>query len=1415
MSMAGEAAFSAFLELFAKLASYDHLLNFVTENKQVNQHLKEWQRVLPTIQAVVNDAEQKQMKDQNVKKWLVQFHGLAYDVEDILDEFAMEALHRKLHLHQDQASTSNKVRIPISTWFNFTNPSAFNFSKKMISKFEKISFGLNGLATQKWSLGLRKIDQGQGTMFKATKASLQQPRALMDETHVYGFGREKEKAEILEFLLTQNGNEKGVSMLQIVGLGGIGKTTLAQLVYNDSSINKSFDHKAWIFVSKDFDATSVTIKILQSISAKFCTCTGRVLRNLQATLKEKLLGTRFLLVLDNVWDENFDDLSILLKPFGVGTKIILTTTRSCKVSSVVSNAEAYPLQHLSDKDCLSVLTQHALNASDFSGHPELEKVGMKTARNCNGLPLAAKVIGGLLCTNLDYGVWKDISESGIWDLTEDKYCGVNPALLLSYLYLPPCLKRCFSYCSILPKDYDFEEEEIILLWKAEGFLQEANLKTQMEGLGTKYFQELVSRSFFQTSSRDKSRFVMHDLINDLAQFVAGEICFKLEGNEKPEAFEATRHSSYVRGLNEGAKKFEPFGRMKNLRTFLPIMMSSTNEVCYLTNTVLIDLLPKLACLRVLSLKGYSINALPNSFENLIHLRHLDFSYTNIRSLPASIFTLYNLETLLLKKCQCLEKLPSEIDLLVNLNHLDISGADSLKRMPSGIGKLTNLQRLSNFILAVDGWLQIQDLKNLVHLNCDLSLSGLENIIKAADACEAQLIDKSGLEGLCLMWSNKFDSYGRNKAVEEEVLNMLEPHRKLKTLSIENYGGAKFSTWMLDSSLKNLLSLTLNNCRNCKSLPPLGKLPLLKDLCIRGMHEVNKVGIEFYGDTESNAFASLEMLCLVDLPNWKEWDFDEVDDQVAKFPCLRHLCIRNCPQLLGRLPKSVHSLEALIIRGCPKLVVSVSNLPMLHELEIDGCAELVLRDYADFPALKKVSLSSISKFCISTESLQHLEISGCNELQLGSLGHLTSLQNLEILCFPQLVSLDAGEVKEEQLQLGKLCSIKSLTIRNCKRLERLPQYFRFLTFLTIMRIEECPCIVSISVNNLPPSLKMLVIKGCMNLQFLVDEGENASISIETSLLEHLEVINCPLESLSLPMRLQTLIISRCSKLVSLSTSGVLPTGLKQLWIIDCSWLESIVQAVHENSCLEYLRIWSCDKLKYLPKGLNKLKHVEKMEIWQCESLVSLTESGLPTTNLTVLSISNCRNLVALPNMQNLTALKELSLTSLGNPHISFAQVGFSTSLTSLTILVPRLSSSLLKWGILHKLTSLRFLYINGEECWDVVSFPLQGKGRMLPPSLTSITLEKFENLRHLSSKGFQNLTSLQELWMLDCSKLESLPEKDMLLSLSVLYIWGCPLLGNQCMWGGGREWSKICHIPEVRVNHQFIIPKPSWYRGGQP
>ncbi|XVF31177.1 hypothetical protein REPUB_Repub16aG0123500 [Reevesia pubescens] len=664
----------------------------------------------------------------------------------------------------------------------------------------------------------------------------------------------------------------------------------------------------------------------------------------------------------------------------------------------------------------------------------------------------------------------------------------------------------------------------------------------------------------------------------------------------------------------------------------------------------------------------------------------------------------------------------------------------------------------------------------------------------------QSYDKSGLEALELKWSEDFYNITRNKNLEEEVLNFLRPHRELKELTIQNYGGTKFSTWVVDPSFQNLLSLALINCKNCKSLPSIGKLPLLKDLHIGGMDEVHKVGLEFTGENQTNAtFASLEKLFFKHMSKWKEWDFHEADDeQVVKFSCLKELSIIDCPQLLGMLPKRLHSLQKLEIRGCTQLVVSVSNLTMLNDLKIDGCAELVIGDYADFPSLKRVSLSKITNFCIPTERLmsrltkvEYLKIDSSKELthlsleELGLLGHLMSLRNLKIYKCPQLVSLEAEEVEEEQLlQLGKLCNIEFLKIRECERLKRLPKVLHFLQFLTKMVISQCPSIVSISKNNFPPALKKLIIMQCVNWQqCLLDEGETICVT-NTSLLEHFEIHSCAsLICLSLPTcsRLQHLRVGGCSKLASLSSSGMLPMGLKQLHIGNCPQLESIVQAINENACLESIHIESCKNFKSLPRGFEKLNHLQKIGIHFCPNLVPFAESGLPTSsNFTELSILWSAKLEALPNcMHNLTSLQRLMLHGC-SAEMSFPEEGLPTNLKSLSISSsPKIwRSLLLEWG-LHRLTSLKDADIDGEECSDVVSFPQEELGMMLPPSLTFIRIENFENLKCLSSKGFQNLTSLQDLSLYNCPKLTSLPEKDMLLSLLRLNIVNCPLLKEGC------------------------------------
>lgn len=177
----------------------------------------------------------------------------------------------------------------------------------------------------------------------------------------------------------------------------------------------------------------------------------------------------------------------------------------------------------------------------------------------------------------------------------------------------------------------------------------------------------------------------------------------------------------------------------------------------MTNHVIQCLLPKLRWLRVLSLRGYKIEELPDFVGNLKHLRYLDFSHTRIKSLPESVSTLYNLETLLLKKCINLEKLPLEMENLVNLCHLDITGSNKLEGMPSNDGKLADLQTLSNFVLGEDKGYQIRELKDLSKLKGRLSISGLQNVFEPQDAWMAKLCDKSRLEKIELRWSKDFEN----------------------------------------------------------------------------------------------------------------------------------------------------------------------------------------------------------------------------------------------------------------------------------------------------------------------------------------------------------------------------------------------------------------------------------------------------------------------------------------------------------------------------------------------------------------------------------------------------------------------------------------------------------------------------------
>ncbi|XP_028080966.1 putative disease resistance RPP13-like protein 1 [Camellia sinensis] len=826
-----------------KLSSY--LINLVS-TADVGTSIQNLKKALEDLETLLADAENKQVYDKDIKKWLEEVQSLAYDADDLLDDFATEALERKL-MAEETTMGRRPAKFPRLS-------SIVPFNSKTGSKLNEITSQLQEVATKAKDLGLDKRPAGR----MSTDLWQRSQTTCLKEPHIHG--RDEDMKQIIELLLGDAPTAKKFDVIPIVGMGGIGKTTLAQHIYDHDKVEKHFNMKAWVCVSVDFDILGTTKAILESFTHRPCDL-GK-LNEVQVQLRDTLAEKKFLLVLDDVWHYGHDGWNSLRLPFGAGApgSKIIVTTREGVVAKQMGMDEYLNLKKFSYDDCWLIFYHHAFENRNIMECPELVSIGKKIVEHrCGGLPLAARALGSLLQCKQEEHEWKEILNSNIWN----EESGILSALKLSYLHLPSHLKRCFSYCAIIPKDYEFKEEELVLLWMAESLIEQPKVGDEMEDLGRKYFHELVSRSFFQPSSGNKSKFIMHDLINDMAQDVVGDKCFRLENNleygRHDKISEKARHSSYVGSTYQGIKKFKVFDDAKCLRTFLEFLPQQ--QFHYVTRYLIHDLLPNLKCLRELRLCGIGIIELPYSIGDLKHLRYLDVSGSRITRLPDTVVTLYNLQVLFLKFCLQLQKLPLNMGRLVNLRHFDMTGVDipSSEEMSLHIGKLTNLQTLSNFMVGKDCGRKIRELKNLSHIRGAIHISRLENVSGVKDARDANLMSKEELKELSLEWDESHRS--QNDIVERDVLDLMRPFKLLERLTIIGYSSTKFPNWVGDVSYSKMVFMRLKGSKYCISLPPLGQLPLLKDLYIEGMSAIKRLGCEFYGQQcGAKPFPSLERLC---------------------------------------------------------------------------------------------------------------------------------------------------------------------------------------------------------------------------------------------------------------------------------------------------------------------------------------------------------------------------------------------------------------------------------------------------------------------------------------------------------------------------------------------------------------------------
>ncbi|KAM0005436.1 putative virus X resistance protein-like, coiled-coil [Helianthus debilis subsp. tardiflorus] len=917
------------------------------------------------IQAVLEDAEEKQVKEKAVELWLQRLRSASFKVENVLDDISTEALLRSLHKEID-VQRGIKIGIKYKVTASF---SKFKFRVRAAHKVKAIRTKLDDIASRRFELNLISSDTSHVDVgVKGEMPNRETSSLILDSSKI--LGRDEEVEMVIRTICNKDIGkyENGeIRVYGIWGMGGMGKTTLAQLVYNHTSVDQYFDLRCWVYVSENFQVNEIIKKIIESVDKSGCTLTQ--LDPLQASLQSKLREKKFLIVLDDVWAEEKEEgkwktLSGTLSCGAEGSIVVMTTRseRTCRMMAKVGELQ-HELGCLSEEKSWLLFKKHAF-AQGRVGDDErkLEPIGREIVVKCKGLPLAVKTLGSLMWSKSSSNDWQRVKDSNIWNLQENN---VLPALKLSYDNLVPHLKRCFSYVSLFPKGYTLEKDELILLWVANGFIPPRE-ETDLYVIGEEIFSCLIWKSLFQVEKPSKysdgiDRCKMHDLVHDMARHVIKHDCLVIEPacNEVKIPNEVLHLSSSCpdEKLNLSS---EDLGKLTSLRSIFMFGHGEEDEGC-------ISQLFNHMVVRVLHLDLRKLRTLPESICKLKHLRYLNLSGSYIEVLPDSIMYLQNLQVLILRYCMRLRKLPESICKLrylkyltllgsgievlpdsvkdmISLQRLDINRCRSLRHLPPGIGKLTSLRMLPWFRVGKERGAKISELGDLNLLEGELVIEGLKNVGGLSEARSANLICKTNLSILVLDWSEKVYYWEKSTPetrfpyIEEEVLEGLEPNPSLEILKIREYMGKTISpSWM--DNLRNLVEILFYQCKNTERLPPLGRLPSLRVIQLEYMDS-----LKYFHDDDINMSI----------------------DNTDMFICLQRLKISSCRELIS-LPCNLPNLEDLELSSCEKLISLPCNLPSIRKLKFATCNGLLslpdeIQSYKDLNKLEISFCKHLRKRC---------------------------------------------------------------------------------------------------------------------------------------------------------------------------------------------------------------------------------------------------------------------------------------------------------------------------------------------------------------------------------------------------------------------------------------------------------------------
>ncbi|XP_072151486.1 probable disease resistance protein At1g61300 [Setaria viridis] len=1049
---------------------------------------------LDQIQAVFDVFNPERIKGESraLDAWLWKLRDAVEKAEDALDDVEYYELEKKAKDRKvsNWGSTFDKIKhnamkyvkettIVDKATKGLTHGGSLKRLRKSLEGLDKAAAGVADFVTLAECL--------RGSISQLEEDFLKDRETGSNLTAPEVFGQNKEK-ELLIGWLTKPSCEDAeikvcsnhVSIVSIVGHGGMGKTTLAQFVCQDDAVRKHFEMVIWACISTGFDAMSATSKILES--ATWATPNAKTLEALQKILEENLKSVKFLLILDDVWDDKKTDqwekLFAPLRAGKSGSRILLTTRMQSVADlaayALASKNECLALQGLEEDENIKLFHCHAFPKESLQHYAALQPISGQIAKNLRGCPLMTKVAASHLRDNLSFQYWNNFLHQRLEHFggtAED----IMNVLKLSYWHLPIEMQTCFRYCSIFPQDFVFDKEQLVKMWVSSGLISQVAFGSEsLMNTGKQYLDQLTQPEnhsfFFERNGKNDNfgneKYIMHDLMHDLAKYVSlGECARAVDVASLENVASTVRHICIEHINNLSAEKIIKITHLENLRTIIIKGMKPINEV---TLNIVEELVQSSKSLRLLQTNLWQTSHFVGKLAILKHLRFVGLQWIPPESI-CGVIKLYHLTTL---ECRYMrieqEQLRdvANIEAQVNLMKLSISNFSGIivslwaeKLVVQNLVKL-ELQGLGSCeqLLAIEKLLTLEDLMLV-------NIPRLEKI--------GQGFDVSGYECTELFLPPNLHNLVIRNCPKLKELPLLPP--SLKSLYIKEVGLTKLpgvgkvNNRSSETASFRWLSIVVQSCQSLTSLE--GSLFEQK----QHMEAVTYLRITDCVQLESAPlpFEEMKQLSRLDISCCPKLRTLRGSEDKLLTSSLRRLTIGQCGELEGSLqgiplPDTLKSWVNVSIVECESLssLGGLESLPLVRSLEITGCCKLT---EAGLSLNLDVSGGGEEHLVVPRSSLR---------IQKLRIDHpsLLLVEPLNSLCQTNKVILDGSEMESvpEGWLLQNRSSLKSLSVI-AKSLESLPSSMQDLSSL------EKLCLTSAgklrSLPDLPSSLKKIYLSRC--------------------------------------------------------------------------------------------------------------------------------------------------------------------------------------------------------------------------------------------------------------------------------------------------------------------------------------------------